>query len=116
MNTVYPKATRDANFISLLFSFERKGNKSYKSYGNYTILFVGIYVLWMIMLWFLRKHILLCLPCPVECEAYSSGVSRENIFFLCELCVLSEAGGEKILPLIKNSFPLDGRGLSLLRM
>jgi hypothetical protein len=33
----------------------------------------------------------------VECEAYSSGVSRkENIFFLCELCALSEAGGEKI--------------------
>ena len=37
---------------------------------------------------------------PVECGAYSSGVSRkENIFFLCELCGSSPAssgtGGEK---------------------
>jgi hypothetical protein len=42
-----------------------------------------------------------CSACPikspqgylirVECEAYSSGVSRkENIFFLCDLCALSE--------------------------
>jgi hypothetical protein len=43
----------------------------------------------------------------VECEAYSSGVSRkENIFFLCELCALSEAGGEKIPHWDFESLPL----------
>jgi len=41
------------------------------------------------------KSFLFWCPCPVECEAYSSGVTRkENIFSLCELCVSSETGGE----------------------
>ncbi|PXF58112.1 MAG: hypothetical protein C4B58_07455 [Deltaproteobacteria bacterium] len=43
-----------------MFSFERKENKSYKPYGNYTILFVGIYALNDHILWFLRKHIFFC--------------------------------------------------------
>ena len=45
MNTVYCKDAKNAKFTSFLFSFERKENKSCKPYGNYTILFVGIYVL-----------------------------------------------------------------------
>jgi len=38
---------------------------------------------------------LFCPPCPVECGAYSSGVSRKgkNVF-LCDLCASSEAGSE----------------------
>ena len=37
------------------------------------------------ILWFLRKRIFFC------------PLSRKNISFLCELCVLSKAGGEKTL-------------------
>jgi hypothetical protein len=44
----------------------------------------------MTMLWFLRKRIL-----------FSALSAEKNIFFLCELCVLSEAGGEKILSLTR---------------
>jgi hypothetical protein len=49
--------------------------------------------------WFLRKHILFsALPALWNAR-------KENIFFLCELCALSEAGGEKILPLTRIAKP-----------
>jgi hypothetical protein len=72
-----------------LFSFERKENKNHKPYSKITISLE--YMLLITMLCFLgitRAYIVFfsALLRPVECGAYSSGVSRkENIFFLCEL-------------------------------
>jgi len=51
-----------------------------------------------------KKHgFFLIAACPVECEAYSSGVSRSGKkSLLCALCASSEAGGEYILTYLRS--------------
>jgi hypothetical protein len=41
------------------------------------------------------------LPALWNVKPILPGSAEKNISFLCELCVLSEAGGEKILPLTR---------------
>ena len=90
LNTVHRWDAKNAEFTFFLFSFERKENKNHKPYGKITILLE--YMLLIAMLWFLRitrAYIIFfsALLRPVECGAYSSGVSRKkNIHFLCVLC------------------------------
>jgi hypothetical protein len=62
--------------------------KNHKPYSNYTILFVGIYAL--------NDHAMVFY---VSVLCFLPSQQKKNIFFLCELCALSKAGGEKILPL-----------------
>jgi len=69
-----------------LFSFERKENNKHKPHGDTTILskFTLLYAQLLSYLSLWRRYFLFW---PLS--------RKEKIFLLCELCVSSEAGGEK---------------------